>query len=381
MGIFIGILENEGEVVGGIQDIAYESGTLYLKKGEAAKGAGFIWEERNKTLTITDEGLEINATGEAGLCVPIDTKIILNGDLTINAMGDLQNGVVCGAGLGNLKISGTGKLTICCTGYGIYIPNGNIEIADVSIDIAIHSKQKFPVSGIYSGDGDIKITNAHVAIRVESDESIFVVYAGKNISLLDGKMQILAKNGRHYGIAAGNTISMVDVSVSDQSHRGILANSNIIMGGLAKVRANDIQTYGVLEIRDAACVYANQCKLIANMCKLIANMCISAIAEVQGMVYNEKEVKEGIWEYTYRVYGDMTISKDQYDFWGSTLAFAEGSKLTVDVDVNIDLSNCNIDWTHANIVNHGVIQFANMNDVDFDAITGGGRITKTNTMM
>ena len=125
---------------------------------------GYKWEKGNGStwnkLTLKDIKFDVSDNAWRAISVQGDTKIVLEGENEIKYTGEGWGGIYA---MGNLEITGNGKLTIAVDDACGINANGDVTIDGVTIEItdtAAHSKSK-----INAHQGNITIENSNVTIK------------------------------------------------------------------------------------------------------------------------------------------------------------------------------------------------------------------------
>ena len=141
------------------------------------KGAGYSWDNINKTMTLTNA--TIDTTDSYGLRLPEDCTLVLEGKNIIRASG-------CALSLeGNLTVKGSGSLTLHSDGYGINASSTdmNKKLTFVSGSVTVNSKG----DGIYSEYAQVT-QNDRAKLEINAGEGAYAVNA-RQVKLLGGSFK------------------------------------------------------------------------------------------------------------------------------------------------------------------------------------------------
>ncbi len=179
---------------------------------QAARGEGYYWSNRDKTMTFTN--LNMVTEDDYGFRFPSNATLILNGDNYISAK------LVAIAGQDNLKIKGSGTLTLVSdVGIKMVSPELTSSLTFISGKITINAVS----SGVLSEFPTVTLGNADLSIQV-SDQTAGNAISAYSVMLNNGRLTANAP------VVSANHLSCGGCDLTINASRSALVAKEITIG-------------------------------------------------------------------------------------------------------------------------------------------------------
>ncbi len=182
-----------------------------------SKGNGYVWDNLNCILTLTD--CEINTEDDYGLKLPANSVVELNGNNIIKAS---VTGIHC---LSSVTFSGSGTLTVIAGNAGIICASTSVK------DTVRFRSGKLSISsdnyGIYSENAILSFTGAEVSIHAAG----YSVY-GNDLQFVSGTLDMTSSvNAKGKAEFSGANVTVTSDSAAVTAVRGIsISGCNVSVG-------------------------------------------------------------------------------------------------------------------------------------------------------
>lgn len=357
---------DEGAAVYAVTD---DNGTVKQVTDGTVPNNNFVkFEVEGGTGILTLKNVHIEAGNNDGMVLPADSEIVLEGDNTVNAGGNI---IKCA---GDLEISGegslTGEITTESDDYaGIRTNGGSLTVTNSTLDLTINPKYStaptITTKKDNSSGGDIELLgSADVTTRTATQGKGWGLCSGAYGS--SGAIMIeegasLTAIGLYQAIYAGKEATVIINGLLDAS---------ACTGKCANLLTNGPLTInGTVKMGDGQLIYLAKGTVIlgktANVNQVII---VTAGNYYEGYVFSDMELTEGT------VIEDYSKKLDGYQYLyvadGVSLTIPEGKTLTME-----SLKGKGIDGT---VIDNGILALpegTKMEKVKAMDISGTGKVT------
>ena len=357
---------DEGAAVYAVTD---DNGTVKQVTDGTVPNNNFVkFEVEGGTGILTLKNVHIEAGNNDGMVLPADSEIVLEGDNTVNAGGNI---IKCA---GDLEISGegslTGEITTESDDYaGIRTNGGSLTVTNSTLDLTINPKYStaptITTKKDNSSGGDIELLgSADVTTRTATQGKGWGLCSGAYGS--SGAIMIeegasLTAIGLYQAIYAGKEATVIINGLLDAS---------ACTGKCANLLTNGPLTInGTVKMGDGQLIYLAKGTVIlgktANVNQVII---VTAGKYYEGYVFSDMELTEGT------VIEDYSKKLDGYQYLyvadGVSLTIPEGKTLTME-----SLKGKGIDGT---VIDNGILALpegTKMEKVKAMDISGTGKVT------
>ena len=360
------LFADEGAAVYAVTD---DNGTVKQVTDGTVPNNNFVkFEVEGGTGILTLKNVHIEAGNNDGMVLPADSEIVLEGDNTVNAGGNI---IKCA---GDLEISGegslTGEITTESDDYaGIRTNGGSLTVTNSTLDLTINPKYStaptITTKKDNSSGGDIELLgSADVTTRTATQGKGWGLCSGAYGS--SGAIMIeegasLTAIGLYQAIYAGKEATVIINGLLDAS---------ACTGKCANLLTNGPLTInGTVKMGDGQLIYLAKGTVIlgktANVNQVII---VTAGNYYEGYVFSDMELTEGT------VIEDYSKKLDGYQYLyvadGVSLTIPEGKTLTME-----SLKGKGIDGT---VIDNGILALpegTKMEKVKAMDISGTGKVT------
>lgn len=321
---------------------------------------------------LTLKNVHIEAGNNDGMVLPADSEIVLEGDNTVNAGGNI---IKCA---GDLEISGEGSLTGEVTTVGSYAGirtnGGSLTVTDSTLDLKINPESSTtPAITTKNGDGSnggsiSLLGNADVTVRTEINDKGWSLCSGAsgkpsgNILIDTGTSFTVV--GLYQAMFAGKGASVTINGVLDTSACAGNKVANLLTSAPLKIN-------GTVRMREGQHIYLYNGAVQLGSNAVVEQFIVVATAPDdfwEGYVFSNMALTEG----TPIEYYNSTSIKYRYLYVadGVSLTIPEGKTLTMQ-----DLKGNGIDGT---VIDNGILvlpEGTKMEKVKAMDISGTGKVT------